>query len=389
MRRQPKRRSSPPRGAVLISGGGTAGHLVPGIAIARELVELGWSTEQVHFVGTRRELDARLVPDAGFGLTRLAGRPLATQRSILKRLGAAADLAWGVGRGVWLIGRKRPAAVLSLGGYGALPAAAAAVVWRVPLVLTEQNATSSATNRMLSRFAKAAGVPVTGSGLRHEVVTGMVVRQEVAQATQVAAANGVAHLRTARGWPVDAVAVVIFGGSLGARKINAAVWSALTRDPLRQMLRDQRMIIHHVVGERDWPLLDEQLAHDVAGYRPVAYDDDLATALVAADLVVCRAGGSTVAELSVTGTPAVLVPYPHAPNDHQRRNAEVLVAAGSAVIVDDADLTPERLAVELANADQRPAAARSSDAQAASVFGSTRAAAAVASLLTEHSRQRR
>ncbi len=362
---------------------------MPGIAIARELVEQGWSTEQVHFVGTRRELDARLVPAAGFGLTRLAGRPLATQRSVVAKLAAAADLAWGVARGVWLIGRKRPAAVLSLGGYGALPAAAGAVIWRVPLVLTEQNATGSATNRLLSRFAKAAGVPVAGSGLRHEVVTGMAVRAEVAHAARVAATkSGVASLRRGRGWPTQVPLVVVFGGSLGARKINEAVWAALMQDPLRRMLKDAQLVVHHVVGERDWKLLPGGLSDALAGYRPVVYDDDLATALAAADLVVCRAGGSTVAELSVTGTPAVLVPYPHAPNDHQRRNAEVLAAAGSAVVIDDDEMSDQRLSAELLRALQHDRRVRSTPGGGEPAFGSADAAAAVASLLNQHSRRR-
>lgn len=421
MRHRRERRSTLPRGAVLISGGGTAGHLVPGIAIARALVAQGWSIERVHFVGTRRELDARLVPDAGFALTQLPGRGLAAsdraskatasgppkakkkgaRRHVIGNVGAVAELAWGVGRGIWLVGRRRPAAVLSLGGYGALPAAVGAIIWRVPLVLTEQNAASSATNRLLSRFARAASVPAPHSGLRHEVVTGMPVRPEVVRAASEATTKGGrASLRERRGWPTEVPVVVVFGGSLGARRINTALWQALLREPLRQRLTERKLIIHHVVGERDWPLLEGDLDKALAGYCPVVYDDDLATVLATADLAICRAGGSTVAELVVTGTPAVLVPYPHAPNDHQRRNAEVLVAAGASVIIDDEDLTAERLAAELERAlissqprqldpSQQPDTSRKpSEASGAPGFGSVDAADAVASLLTQHSRPR-
>ncbi len=329
--------------SVLIAGGGTAGHLMPGLAVASALTERGWPAEGIHFVGSARGIDAKIVPDAGFGVTLLGGRGLTARRVNLTNARAAASLAWATLRGIALVGRRRPAAVLSLGGYAALPATVGAVIWRVPLVIAEQNAVASATNRLLGRFARAAAVPVRGTGLRREVVTGNPVRPAV-----VEAAVRAGDTRAELGWPADATVVVVFGGSLGSLRINTAIWAALPS--LRE--RDG-LFIHHVVGERDWaerppppPLRpDDSRIRD--WYRAVPFDEQLPAALAAADVAICRAGASTVAELSVIGTPAVLVPLPIATNDHQRRNAEELAATGAARVVVDAEFDGERMLAEL------------------------------------------
>lgn len=366
--------------SVLIAGGGTAGHLMPGLAVASALTERGWPPEGIHFVGSARGIDAQIVPDAGFDISLLGGRGLTARRVNLTNARAAASLAWATLRGIALVGRRRPAAVLSLGGYAALPATVGAVIWRVPLVIAEQNAVASATNRLLGRFARAAAVPVRGTGLHREVVTGNPVRPAV-----VEAALGADDARARLGWPADATVVVVFGGSLGSLRINTAVWTALPS------LRDRDgLFIHHVVGKRDWaerpplPLRRPDGSRVCDWYRAVPFDEQLPAALAAADLAICRAGASTVAELSVIGTPAVLVPLPIATNDHQRRNAEELAATGAARVVADAQFDGERLLAELeqmlgSNRRLRP------DRPPEATFGRHDAAQRVAQLVIQHS----
>lgn len=353
---------------------------MPGLAVASALAERGWPADGIHFVGSAKGIDSQIVPAAGFGVTLLGGRGLTARRVNLTNARAAASLVWATVRGVALVGRRRPAAVLSLGGYAALPATVGAVIWRVPLVIAEQNAVASATNRLLGRFARAAAVPVTGTGLHREVVTGNPVRQEVIEAALCAS-----DARTRLGWPADATVVVVFGGSLGSLRINTAVWSALPA--LRE--RDG-LFVYHVVGRRDFDHRPPDPSLRPAGsqvrnwYRAVPFDERLPTALAAADYAICRAGASTVAELSVIGTPAVLVPLPIATNDHQRRNAEELAAGGRARVVVDAEFDGERLLAEL---DQMPGlrGRAAPDGVPEATFGRRDSAQRVAQLVIEHS----
>ncbi len=357
---------------------------MPGLAVATALTERGWPAGAIHFVGSTRGMDAQIVPAAGFGLTALGGRGLTARRINLTNALAAASLAWATLRGIALVGRRRPAAVLSLGGYAALPATVGAVVWRVPLVIAEQNAVASATNRLLGRFARAAAVPVHGTGLQREVVTGNPVRPEVTQAALEAA-----DARIRLGWPTDATVIVVFGGSLGSLRINTAVWSALP-----SLRGRDGVFVYHVVGKRDW---DHRPPHppprpngsDVTEwYRAVPFDEQLPLALAAADLAICRAGASTVAELSVIGTPAVLVPLPIATDDHQRRNAEHLVSIGQARVVPDAELDAQRMLAEIDQMSELSGARgvdRGTQAAPAATFGRRDSAERVAQLVIEHS----
>ena len=321
-----------PKGAVLIAGGGTAGHLVPGLAVAHALVEQGWPAHLVHFVGSERGVETRLVPEAGFALTALPGRGINERRLNLANVKNAFDLVRGIVLGVWLVFRSKPCAVLSLGGYAALPASVGAVLRRLPLVIAEQNAVPSSTNRLLGRFATACAVPFEAVDLPRAVVTGNPVRPEVVEAAAAGAT---------RGWPADRLRVVVFGGSLGARRINRAVW-----DSVAELDRMGRVFMFHVVGHRDWSDLPPEVAdHD--WYEAVEYDDDLPSAIASCDLVVSRSGGSTVAELAVIGVASVVVPLPIAIHDHQTRNAEALAEVGATRVVRDADFDAERLVAEI------------------------------------------
>ncbi len=361
----------PPRGSILVAGGGTAGHLVPGLAVARALVEQGWDADRIHFVGSARGVETDLVPAEGFGLTALPGRGLNERRVGLANLRNLVEIVRGILLGCLLVVRVRPAAVLSLGGYAALPASIGAVLTGTPLVITEQNAVPSSTNRLLSRFAKACAIPFPGLGLRNEVVIGNPVRRAVVEA---------AARRNTRPWPTGRFRVVAFGGSLGSLRINEAVWGGA-----RRLAERGDVFVYHVVGHRDWrgrPELD--LPADA--YCAVEYDHDLPSALGSADLVVGRAGGSTVAELAVVGVASVLIPLPIAIHDHQRRNAAVLEDVGAARVVDDPDFDADRLVEEV---ERFVSEGVTDAAEAARTVGHPDAAERVASLIVDHARGRR
>jgi len=365
----------------VVAGGGTAGHVLPALAVGRALVERGHPAEAIHYVGSRRGIEARLVPAAGFELTLLPGRGI-ERRLSRANLEAVPGLAVAVGRSLGLVARRRPAVVLSVGGYAGLPAALAAVLLRVPLVVAESNAVPGAANRVAGRFAAAAAVAFEGTPLPRAVVTGNPVRPEVLAVDRSSAGRRAA--RDALGLPPGRSVVAVFGGSLGALRINEA-----TLDLARSWATRQDVTVYHVVGRRDWPEMSSRAAAlelDPGLYRPVEYEERMPTLYAAADLAVCRAGATSVAELAVVGLPAVLVPLPGAPGDHQTANARWLAQAGAALSLRDSECTPVRLAGELDAllADQDRLAAMG---RRAKQVGRPRAADEVAALVEEHARK--
>ena len=318
----------PRRGGILIAGGGTAGHVLPGLAVAAALVERGVvaSRTDVHLVGSRRGVEVDLVPGAGFGLTVLGGRGI-QRRLTPVNVVALMGLLVGFLRAFLLLVRVRPRVVLSLGGYASIPCGLAAVVLRVPLVVAEQNAVPGAANRLLGRFARACAVSFADTALPRPDLTGNPVRAAIRSAV-----GSRSEARDRIGVD-DRPLLVAFGGSLGARRINRAManfvegWSGAP------------LVVHHVVGDRGW--VTGEMATVVPAeveYSAVAYEHDMPTLLAAADLVVCRSGATSVAELAVLGIPSVLVPLPGAPGDHQTANARHLAGTGGAVLLPDADL---------------------------------------------------
>ncbi|MBS1264230.1 MAG: UDP-N-acetylglucosamine--N-acetylmuramyl-(pentapeptide) pyrophosphoryl-undecaprenol N-acetylglucosamine transferase [Acidimicrobiaceae bacterium] len=324
----------------MIAGGGTAGHVLPGLAVAHALVERSVvpGPEFVHVVGSRRGIETSLVPEAGFGLTVLPGRGI-QRRLTPANLLAVSGLVAALLRALYLLVRHRPSVVLATGGYASIPCGLAAALLRVPLLVAEQNAVAGEANRLLGRFAVAAVVAFPGTGLRREVLTGNPVRHTV---RDLSAADSRQTQRERMGLGPTPL-LLAFGGSLGARRINGAVVEMV------EGWAGGDIAVHHVIGRRDWHAHVANLPAPArqVDYRPVVYEKNLPELLAAADLVICRAGATTVAELTVIGRPAVLVPLPGAPRDHQRLNAESLVAAGAAVLVTDADLDGTRLAVEV------------------------------------------
>jgi undecaprenyldiphospho-muramoylpentapeptide beta-N-acetylglucosaminyltransferase len=370
----------PPPTWALIAGGGTAGHTLPGIAIGRALVARGHEAAAIHFVGSERGSEARLVPDAGFTLTALPGRGI-QRRLTLANVGAVVGLVRAFGRALSLVRRRRPAVVVALGGYASVACALAAVVFRIPIVVAEQNAVPGAANRLVARFARAAAVSFPGTDLPRAVVTGNPVRPEI---LAVDRERDTAAARERLGLPPDRVVVLAFGGSLGARRINQAVTGLVGRWADRS-----DVAVRHVVGERDW---DDPSARseerDGAGgilYRPVRYEDDMPTTMAAADLVLARAGATTVAELAVLGLPSVLVPLPIATADHQTANARGLVDLGAARLVPDGELDVDRLEQEIGPL-VTDTMARTAMGEAARELGRPDAADRVADLVEAHAR---
>ncbi|MDG1367994.1 MAG: undecaprenyldiphospho-muramoylpentapeptide beta-N-acetylglucosaminyltransferase [Acidimicrobiales bacterium] len=363
----------------IIAGGGTAGHVVPGLAIAQELVARGVPTESVRYVGSSRGIETRLVPDAGFPLTVLPGRGI--QRKLaLANVGAIFGLISAVIQSIVLVGRARPAVVVGLGGYASVPCVLGAVLWRVPIVVAEQNAVPGAANRMAGRFAKACAVSFECTDLPRAVWTGNPVRREVLAIADASAADR-ADARERLGIDADRSLIAVFGGSLGARRINHSVADAVAAIGHRSSLA-----VRHVSGRRDHAeLLARTADHGALAlqYDLVEYEDDMPSVYAAADVVLCRAGASSVAELTVAGVPSILVPLPGAPGDHQTANARALVEGGAARLVSDADFDAERARVEIEDLvddlDRRAAMA-----SAARGLARPDAAAAVVDLVAIH-----
>ncbi len=329
----------------LLTGGGTAGHVQPALAVGEALVARGHGRASVLFVGSRRGLEARLVPEAGFEVVLLPGRGI-QRRLTLANIGAVAGLLIACVLALRILVRRRPGVVVTVGGYAGLPCAVAAILLRVPLVVVSYDAVPGASNRLVARYARKCAVAFEGTGLPNEVVTGAPLREAVLRADRSPAGREAA--RGSIGVPPGRQLLAVAGGSLGARRLNEAAvglaesWAS--RDDIS---------IYHVAGDRNLAATAAQAAGlglgPAAGsrggldYRLVGYERQMPALLAACDLAICRAGASTVAELAAIGTPSLLVPLPGAPHDHQTRNAEALTKLGAAVLVRDDECTPEGL----------------------------------------------
>jgi UDP-N-acetylglucosamine--N-acetylmuramyl-(pentapeptide) pyrophosphoryl-undecaprenol N-acetylglucosamine transferase len=316
----------------LITGGGTGGHVYPGLALAEALVARGHDRTSIHWVGSARGLEAGVVPGAGFSVDLLPGRGL-QRRLTVENLGMAAGNAAALSRAVRLVRRLRPRVVVGVGGYASLPCLVAARLQGVPAVVHEQNAAPGLANRIATRLGALAAISLPGTPLPGAVLTGNPIRAAVAQVVR----------RPSTERPL----VVVFGGSLGARRLNQAALSLYDR--WRSQLG---IVVHHVTGPAGHEAAVEDLARlrrpgDALEYRMVRYESDMPALYAAAALVVCRAGATTVAELAAAGLPSVLVPLPGAPGDHQTRNAEALVEGAAAVLVPDAECDGARLDQEV------------------------------------------
>ena len=328
----------------VIAGGGTGGHLYPGVAVARALVELGHDPASLRFVGARRGLEAKTRGLDGFPVTLLPGRGLDRKfsgRSLGANTQALAEGFTAIAMALYLFSKWRPAVVISLGGYASLGCVVAAYLWRVPIVVINVDAVPGAVNRLAARAAAASAVASLEVGLARAVPTGVPVRAEMLAIDR--SSEGRRAARDRLGLPGERKVVAVSGGSLGSRRINRA-----TLELARLWAGRSDVAIRHVVGRRDWPELEgAPVPAEGLTYQRVEYEEDMKSFYGAADIAVQRAGANTVAELALAGVPAVLVPLPGAPGDHQGANARSMAAAGGAVVVPDEELDGARLASEL------------------------------------------
>lgn len=365
---------------VLVAGGGTAGHVFPSVAVAAELQRLDPGVTPL-FVGTRDRLEGRLVPAAGYELHHIDVLPL-PRRPTPKLLKVPGALRASVREVEQLCRERDVRAVVTFGGYVSLPAAWAAARLHLPLVVHEQNAVPGLANRLAARWADRIAVSFPGSRHRFRrqeivAVTGNPVREELLSLDLAALRT---RAREHFGLRPDLPTLFAFGGSQGSRTINRAVVDSLGhwQDP-------DRVQVLHSAGRA---LFDETAtAIERAGgggpkVRLVDFIDEMGLAFAAADAVVCRAGATSIAELTVLGLPSLLVPYPHATADHQLANALALQSVGGATVVEDDDLDGRRLVAAVEPWLLDPARG-ASVADAARAFGRPDAARNVARLVLD------
>ena len=321
--------------SVLIAGGGTGGHLYPGIAVARE-IKARVPDAQVAFVGTAAGIESRVVPREGFALETirsagLKGKSIASLARGVGLLPLSALDAWSV------VSRRHPSIVIGVGGYSSGPVVLLAALRGIPTLLMEQNAMPGATNRLLARFVKAAAVTYEESArffAGRAFLSGNPVRPEFL---------GGVHDEHGSPREGSAARVLVFGGSQGAHAINVAMVEAAPR----LAAAAPGLAITHQTGERDLEMVRD-------GYRRAGLQARVEPFLYAmdremrdADLVVSRAGATTLAELTAAGRPSILIPLPTATDDHQRRNAEALVVKGAARMIEQRSLDGALLASEI------------------------------------------
>ena len=356
---------STPRPHLFIAGGGSGGHVFPGLAVAEELAARGW---RVSWIGRPEGMERRLVSERGIPYRALAARPL-VGHGALARGRALATLGRSALAARRLLRRERAAAVLGTGGYVSAPGVLGACLAGRPAVLLEPNAVAGAANRMLARFARAAAVawPETADGLACPArPTGVPVRRAFGE------------LPVAE--PAPRRRLLILGGSQGARQINQIVPPALARlaaAGIELAVRHQTGAAHLEAARRAW----DGLAAGGLELEVVPFLDDVAAALGEADLVVSRAGAVTLAEISAAGRPALLIPYGYA-GGHQADNAARLASAGGARVLAPEEATPEGCAAALAPLLRDARRLREMGA-ALRRIARPRAAAAVAELLEE------
>lgn len=309
----------------LMTGGGTGGHTYPALAVAQELRDRG---HHVRFVGGKRGIEGRVVPAAGFDIDLLPGRGL-KRRLTLENVAALWEAFVAFIRAIGIIRRYRPRVVVGFGGYASMPTVIAARLLRVPVIVHDQDAAPGLANRIGVRFGARPAVSLPGTPLPGAVLTGNPVRAEIASLTREPARHP--------------ALLAVYGGAQGARTINRAALGCYDRWRARTDLA-----VHHVCGPRNFDECRADLdarrrADDALRYELVPYEEHMDALFARASLAVCRAGAGTIAELTAAGVPAVLVPLPNAPSDHQTRNAQTLEDAGAAVMLRDGECDPEHL----------------------------------------------
>jgi UDP-N-acetylglucosamine--N-acetylmuramyl-(pentapeptide) pyrophosphoryl-undecaprenol N-acetylglucosamine transferase len=319
---------------LIIAGGGTGGHLFPGIAIAEEFLGMNPANE-VLFVGTSHGIEARLLPKLGYPLELISASGMKGMGSLKKLIGAGRML-YGYSQSRKILKKFQPDLVLGVGGYASAPLVLAARGMGIKRFIHEQNAMPGLANKLLGRFVDRVFISMKESQeyfpKDSTLLTGNPIRKEILWGFQE-------RVRTTD----DSFSLLVFGGSAGAHRINTTLLEAL---PFLSGVKE-RLRITHQTGEKD--LVPVREAYRNLGFpaQVTSFIDNMSAAYGAADLVVCRAGATTIAEVTACGKGCIFIPFPYATDDHQRKNAESLVNRGAGFMILEEDLTGETLAREI------------------------------------------
>lgn len=322
---------------LIIAGGGTGGHLFPGIAVAEEFLSRDPANE-VLFVGTERGIEARAVPAAGYRLELISAAGI-RGKGTLSQFKGAAMMIYGYAQSRKILKNFRPDMVLGVGGYASLPMVLAARGMQIPRFVHEQNAIPGLTNRLLARFATRAFITLEESARYFPAettqLTGNPLRKQILDMVEKVAGT---HEGTAE--PSRDFRLFVFGGSQGAHAINAALVEAL---PLLKQ-SSVRLAITHQTGDKDHNVVAS--AYRAAGIeaKVTPFISDMAAEYAKADLIICRAGATTIAEVTACGKACLFIPFPHAVDDHQRKNAEALLKKDACFMMLERELNGKTLA---------------------------------------------
>ncbi|MGD9702070.1 MAG: undecaprenyldiphospho-muramoylpentapeptide beta-N-acetylglucosaminyltransferase [Acidimicrobiia bacterium] len=323
----------------VVTGGGTSGHVLPALAIAEGLVAAGHDPPSIHYVGARRGIETRLLPPTPFPHTFLDVIGL-QRRLAASNLVFPLKLAGATATAFRLLRRLRPEVVVSVGGYASLPAVISAWLLRIPIVVVSYDRRPGQSSRLAARIAAASAVAFPDASLPRARYTGAPLRQSI---LAVDPSRDRDAARRALDLPLDRFVVVVVGGSLGSGVLNDAVSGLVDRWSDRRDLA-----VRHIVGERFLGRAASARGGDTGIlYQVIGYEEEMPLVYAAADVVVARAGASTIAELAAVGVPAILVPWAGAAEDHQTANANALGEPGAAIVVPEAELSGERLLAEV------------------------------------------
>jgi UDP-N-acetylglucosamine--N-acetylmuramyl-(pentapeptide) pyrophosphoryl-undecaprenol N-acetylglucosamine transferase len=324
------------RVAAVVTGGGTSGHVLPALAVADALVAHGHDPASIRYVGARRGIETRLLPETPYPATFLD--VVGFQRRLSRRnIGFVPKMVSSTRQAIALLRRWRPRVVVSVGGYASMPAVFAANRLRIPVVVVSFDRTPGRASQVAARRAAACAVAFENSSLPRAELTGAPVRRAILDVERSGPQRAAA--RAALGLPADRFVVAVMGGSQGSGVLNAAIADYVTahRD-------DDELAVRQVAGER----FAEQIEH-VRGnviHQVIAYEADMPAVYAACDLLVGRGGASTVHEVAVTGTPSILVPWAASADDHQTDNVRWLTEVGGAVLLAEADVGGLGAAIE-------------------------------------------
>ncbi|MEE9327105.1 MAG: undecaprenyldiphospho-muramoylpentapeptide beta-N-acetylglucosaminyltransferase [Cocleimonas sp.] len=321
------------KGPILITAGGTGGHVYPGLAVARALQA---QDIPVVWLGTAKGLEARVIPEAGIDMVYLSVNGL-RGKGFLTLLMAPFQLVKALFQSMMIMRKVKPSAVLGMGGFVAGPGGLMASLMGKPVVIHEQNAIPGLTNKLLSKVSNKVleGFPGTFANVKNTIGIGNPVRLDI---------SSLIHPKQRLGDRWGRVNVLIFGGSLGAQALNEVVPMALGELPL-----DKRPVVRHQAGKNKDAMTTKVYEKMGVEAEITPFIEDMAEAYEWADLVICRSGALTVAELAAAGLASIMVPYPHAVDDHQTANAKYLCDSGASILMPQNDMTKDSLSVVLAD----------------------------------------